>query len=254
MTSSDAPALLNDHNPHANGSNGSFSRRDLLARMRPQVNGEQATPSKGEQTGEPAAPSTDEPASKPPAKPTPTPLSQPRILDATEACLREFGYDGTTIRRIAGRLECAVGTIYRHFTDKRTLLDGVTQRRFEPVAELVEQGADVQETAALYLRTAAEEPQQYRLMFWLASVGDHDKPGVPAVVQRILHGWASQLGDASRAQRFWAQLHGSLMLGLTADAAAQLNGSDLSVPSAGSANGEAGNGARTLSTEDMTLL
>lgn len=143
----------------------------------------------------------------------PVPLSRDRILDATEACLREHGYDGTTIRRIAGRLECAVGTIYRHFTDKRALLDAVVQRRFEPVVASIEQGQRLQETAALYLRTASEEPQQYRLMFWLASVAGREMPGVPEVTQRIIHGWGEQLGDHSRAERFWAQLHGAMMLG-----------------------------------------
>ncbi|MFW6059656.1 MAG: TetR/AcrR family transcriptional regulator [Phycisphaeraceae bacterium] len=246
MTSSDAPSLLNDRASETAGAAGSaqtrppFSRRELLARMRREPHGRN-----GDSAADPVGPAGQSP-------PAPTPLSQPRILDATEACLREFGYDGTTIRRIAGRLECAVGTIYRHFTDKRTLLDGVTQRRFEPVAERVEQGEDIRETAALYLRTAATEPQQYRLMFWLASVGDPDKPGVPAVVQRILRGWADQLGDERQAQRFWAQIHGTLMLGLTPDPA-QITAEDLPVPSAVGEQAASASSA-TGHAEDMTLL
>lgn len=176
-----------------------------------------------------------------------SPLSRDRILDATEACLREQGYDGTTIRSIAGRLECAVGTIYRHFKDKRALLDAVTQRRFECVAERVEQRARIQETAALYLRTASEEPQQYRLMFWLASVGSREMPGLPEVIRRILRGWGEQLEDHGRAERFWAQLHGALMLGrnprpdlIQADA----------LPAAPTPEAP----AETAEPEDMTLL
>lgn len=210
------------------------------------------------QAGSPPAPAADAPDTREllarfrqrrqpqPVRVSP-PLSRDRILDATEACLRERGYDGTTIRSIAGRLECAVGTIYRHFKDKRTLLDAVTQRRFEPVAERVEQGAPLQESATLYMRTASAEPQQYRLMFWLASVGERTVPGVPGVVQRILGGWSEQLGDAARAERFWAQLHGTLMLGhnrrpelIPAEA---LPAADASV-----------NGASRAADEDMTLL
>jgi len=139
-------------------------------------------------------------------------LSRAQILHATAICLAECGYDGTTIRRIAKQLNCAVGSIYRYFDDKRSLLDAVTQARFEPVAQVAEVSAE--RSAALYAHAAADEPQQYRLMFWLASVGDHhEAPGVPAVVQRIINAWADQMGDRRKAERFWAQLHGRIMLG-----------------------------------------
>ncbi len=103
MTSRDATTLLGTR---VSPSHLQASRRDLLARMRQQTASApvEATPAAA------PAPSSSSPSS---------PLSQDGILDATEACLQEHGYDGTTIRRIAGRLECAVGTIYRHFTDKR---------------------------------------------------------------------------------------------------------------------------------------
>ncbi|HEX7009653.1 MAG TPA: helix-turn-helix domain-containing protein [Phycisphaeraceae bacterium] len=150
-----------------------------------------------------------------PAVPSPAAtLSREQILDATEACLRQTGYDGTTIRRIAARLGCAVGTIYRYFTDKRQLLDAVTQRRFEPVAHLTSSGAAMEETAALYARIAAEEPQQYRLMFWLSSLDRPDRPGLPAIIQEILDHWTRKLRDPLLAQRAWAAVHGGVMLGL----------------------------------------
>ncbi len=139
-------------------------------------------------------------------------LSRTQILHATAICLAECGYDGTTIRRIARELGCAVGSIYRYFDDKRSLLDAVTQARFEPVAQVAEVSAE--RSASLYAHVAADEPQQYRLMFWLASVGDHHEvPGVPAVIQRIIEAWALQMGDRRKAERFWSQLHGRIMLG-----------------------------------------
>jgi len=148
--------------------------------------------------------------------PTPKPhainLSRAQILHATAICLAEAGYDGTTIRRIARELGCAVGSIYRYFKDKRTLLDAVTQARFEPVAQVAEVSAE--RSAALYAHAAADEPQQYRLMFWLASAGDHQEaPGVPDVIQRIIDAWEKQMGDRRKAERFWSQLHGRIMLG-----------------------------------------
>ena len=98
-------------------------------------------------------------------------LDRKRILDATDTILVDEGYDATTIRRIARELDCAVGSIYRYFTDKRDLLNAVTQRRLEPVAMRVELGSPIEKTMQAYLDAAREQPEQYRLMYWLAYGG-----------------------------------------------------------------------------------
>ena len=227
--------------PHA-APDSPATRRELLARLHDQQRDD------GQQHETHQQPPTSAPADDEPA----APLSQPRILDATERCLRQRGYDGTTIRRIASELDCAVGTIYRHFKDKRALLNAVTQRRFAPIAEALEQGGDFQQSAADYLRTAGAEPQQYRLMFWLASVGNHESPGVPAVIQRIIAAWGEALGGERRAQRFWAELHGMLMLGLNPDPA-QITAQ--AMPTAEAAPKERDPAAAsTDGGEDVTLL
>lgn len=142
-------------------------------------------------------------------------LDRAQILDATEACLNEDGYDGTTIRRIAKRLNCAVGSIYRYFTDKRQLLAAVTQRRFDPVLTASEAGLALDQVLRMYGRIAQEQPEQYLLMFWLASVG-HAQPGrhLPPMIEKLISLWSERLGDVRRAELQWAQLHGDLMLGL----------------------------------------
>jgi AcrR family transcriptional regulator len=152
-------------------------------------------------------------AQRPSRKPA-TQLSRTQILDATLACLNASGYDGTTIRAIAKRLDCAVGSIYRYFKDKRELLDAVCQRRFEPVAQQLEAGASLEASAAAYARAAVDEPEMYQLMFWLGSVGRPDASRVlPDVVERIIDGWSKPLGGRREAERFWSQLHGGIMLG-----------------------------------------
>ncbi len=167
---------------------------------------------KAERGISPTTTESSAPAPTPTVKTPAVHLSRAQILHATAICLAEVGYDGTTIRRIAKQLNCAVGSIYRYFEDKRSLLDAVTQARFEPVAQVAEVSAE--RSAALYAHAAADEPQQYRLMFWLASVGRPDGvPGVPAVIQQIIEVWARQMGDRRKAERFWAQLHGRIMLG-----------------------------------------
>jgi len=149
-----------------------------------------------------------------PAK-TPTCLDRGQILDATARVLREKGYDGTTIRTIAKQLDCAVGSIYRYFKDKRQLLDAVCQRRFDAVAEYAELRSPISKTALMYARVAAEQPEQYRLMFWLASIGKQQQSeALPAIVRRILASWTESMHDQAKARRTWAALHGAINLGL----------------------------------------
>lgn len=149
---------------------------------------------------------------------TPTQLSRGQILDATEACLQELGYDGTTIRRIAKQLDCAVGSIYRYFDDKRALLAAVVQRRFEPVLERIEQGAPADASANLYAQIAGDQPELYRLMFWLSSIGKATQATtLPVVVQQIIESWTTQFNDQRVAESFWSQLHGAIMQGRRID-------------------------------------
>lgn len=159
-------------------------------------------------------------------------LSRDQILNAAAGCLRKYGYDATTIRRIAAELDCSVGSIYRYFRDKRQLMYTVSQQLLEPAALLAESRAPIELCEALYRRQVARSPQTYRLMFWLVSVADDvaatDEPAAPAaitdgrdtaaallpdVITRMIHAWALSTGDIATARARWAELHGSVMLG-----------------------------------------
>lgn len=154
-------------------------------------------------------------------------LGRQRILDATMHCLCQEGYDATTIRRIAARLDCAIGSIYRYFADKHELLDAVTQRLLEPVNDALETGSTFAESVELYAQVAGAEAQAYRLMFWLTCNGTvpNDAPAegvsndraasgqLPDVVARIVEAWAQQLGDPQLALRCWAMAHGAIIAG-----------------------------------------
>jgi len=173
-----------------------------------------------------------------------TQLGREQILNATVRCLHEYGYDGTTIRQIALILGCAVGSIYRYFTDKRNLLSEVTERQLEAVVVLISSGSPFAESVQLYVKQAEAGPQMYRLMFWLTCVGQDRRaagglikvnsvevseiltarpasftPRVPDVVAKIIAGWAERLGDKELAEQCWATLHGLLMLGYGGDQA-----------------------------------
>lgn len=171
-----------------------------------------------------AAPRDDAPAEVTDTAQAPRqPLDRRRILDRTLECLTEVGYDKTTIRAIAKRIGCAVGSIYRHYRDKRELLAAVASSRLEAVAEYAEMGRDPAWVARLYVQAAQGHPELYRLLFWLSGVGKpHGQETVPPIINRILDGWTKTLGSANAARRFWAGVHGGVMLGLDADQAVAL--------------------------------
>jgi len=153
---------------------------------------------------------------------SPAQLNHDQILDATLATLREQGYDATTIRRIARRLDCAIGSIYRYFHDKRQLLLAVGERMLTPALDELKAGASFERGVYLYTQLAARDCEPYRLMFWLAcetSNGAMDEPGtrLPGVVRQIIDIWAQRLGDVALAQRAWATLHGMVVLGMPAE-------------------------------------
>ncbi|QQE11891.1 TetR/AcrR family transcriptional regulator [Planctomycetota bacterium] len=148
------------------------------------------------------------------AAPTKVPanLSRGQILDATLSCLLESGYDGTTIRKIAKRLDCAVGSIYRYFKDKRELLDAVLQRRFEPVLEQLEVHHTVRPSVSAYVRIAMEEPTLYQLMFWIASDPEAKVPQIPGVIGEVIDAWGDRFTQEDFGKVFWAKLHGTILV------------------------------------------
>ncbi len=145
-------------------------------------------------------------------------LSRGHILDATAACFEARGYDGTTIRAIAGRLGCSVGAIYRYFTDKDELLLTCAESVLEPVAERLDSASvDWAESARRYAEAASARPQFYRLLFWVALRREQRR--VPRIVERIIDRWSTQLASGASARQRWALLHGLLMLGESPDIA-----------------------------------
>jgi AcrR family transcriptional regulator len=179
------------------------------------------TPSHGSAPAPALADLAPDPAHASGAEPAPVTLSRQQILQATCVCLREHGYDATTIRRIAGAIGCAIGSIYRYYRDKRELLYEVTQQVIEPVAKALEQGGDFATSVRQYTEIASREDEAYRLLFWLACHVDDQGPAdaaapaaLPKVVRRVIDAWARLLGDAELARRHWAMMHGCLMAGL----------------------------------------
>lgn len=177
----------------------------------------------------------------------PGPLRPEQIVKATAACFAEHGYDGTTIRIIAASLGCAVGSIYRHFEDKRTLLLAVAEWAMRPAVQAIEHGASVEVSIQRYVQCATEHAELYRLMFWLAGQthGPDGRPALPAMVERLIRHWSAALGGDEPAGQRWAMTHGLLMLGHT---------QALDAPSPRPAAAQAPVASEPADEDDVTLL
>lgn len=64
------------------------------------------------------------------------------VLDAASALFAQVGGD-VQMSDIAERARVGVGTVYRHFADKRSLQAAIIGRRFAAVAELAQQAEDI---------------------------------------------------------------------------------------------------------------
>jgi len=167
-------------------------------------------------------------------------LSREQILDATDACFAQAGYDGTTIRAIAAKLDCSVGSIYRYFRDKRDLLLACGRRMMRPV--LTE--PTFERSLGLYMAIADRGREIYRLQFWLAG------EGLPDYIGQIIDHWSELLADRDEAKHRWALLHGLLMLGCDPAQIPEMMGREVGA----SQRGLREPFWRSESAEDMTLL
>jgi len=79
-----------------------------------------------------------------------------RLLDATEAVLREGGLEAATVPAIAQRAGLSVGAVYRRFPDKDALLRAVHERVFHRYRDINETRLDPGMFAGATLRQFVE--------------------------------------------------------------------------------------------------
>lgn len=98
------------------------------------------------------------------------------ILNAAREIFLSEGYENTSIRKIATKIEYSPGIIYHHFKDKNELLLALHDKAFECKIEAlfhsVQNISDPLErlkaTGRAYLRYGIDNPQDYELMFILS--------------------------------------------------------------------------------------
>lgn len=95
-----------------------------------------------------------------------------RILDAAREMFVERGYDATTMRAIADRIEYTPTAIYHHFRNKEALLAELCAADFRALAgtflkigRIEDPIQRLRRTGQVYVEFGLQHPMQYQLMF-----------------------------------------------------------------------------------------
>jgi AcrR family transcriptional regulator len=98
------------------------------------------------------------------------------ILNAAREIFLAEGYENTSIRKIATKIEYSPGIIYHHFKDKNELILALHDKAFEckiealflSVQDIPDPLARLQATGRQYIQYGLDNPQDYELMFILS--------------------------------------------------------------------------------------
>jgi AcrR family transcriptional regulator len=152
-----------------------------------------------------------------------------KILDATRALLVAAGPTGVTMRAVAERVGVTATALYRHFSDKDSLLAEVVQEDARIVARylfpaLEERDAEnrLRLTVEGYLRFADDQPTLYAALMdadgtsgFPASLGRQREALYRFVLDRVREVVADESARASPeevARFLWTYLHGAATL------------------------------------------
>jgi len=113
------------------------------------------------------------------------------LLKAAARTLEKDGPDAISLRDLARGAEVSHNAPYRHFSDRRALLDALAAEGYAQLADAL-RGKPWREQAVAYVRFALATPERFRLMF--------TRP-VPTALRGLVE------GDPV-AQATWAMVHG----------------------------------------------
>jgi AcrR family transcriptional regulator len=133
------------------------------------------------------------------AEPAP---SARRILDEAERLFAELGYNGVSIRMIAGAAHANISSVYYHFGSKKDLLEAVCRRHMEPLirerralmdtclAEAGDGPADVERLVAAFVgpvirKAMSADPAAGTFRKFAGYLPTDPSPEVRAVMDRI---------------------------------------------------------------------
>ncbi|MCU0448183.1 MAG: TetR/AcrR family transcriptional regulator, partial [Microscillaceae bacterium] len=95
-----------------------------------------------------------------------------RILEVAKQMFLKDGYDKTSIRNIADKIEYSPGTIYQYFEDKDEIFFIIHQQGFDQLFAMMAQVNEIpnplerlKTLGKVYMQFAIENPELYDLMF-----------------------------------------------------------------------------------------
>lgn len=157
------------------------------------------------------------------------------ILDAAREMFVEHGYEATTMRAIADRIEYTPTAIYHHFKNKQELLTELCRAdflalasAFQRIGQIDDPIARLRQLGAAYIAFALEHPMQYQFLFMTRHPNVDEDTGITqGDVSEDAYAFLrqtcadvidtgllrSELRDADElAQIAWGALHGLLSL------------------------------------------
>jgi AcrR family transcriptional regulator len=161
-----------------------------------------------------------------------------KILDAARDLFVQKGYDATSMRAIADRIEYTPTAIYHHFANKEALLAELCHQDFRELAQVFQRIGRVEDPVEridrigkAYMEFGLEYPKHYEFMFMIARPADDHSgalvKGDPSEdAYAFLRDTVAEAIDAGRfrdgfddpdqvAQILWGSLHGILSLRIT---------------------------------------
>ena len=123
------------------------------------------------------------------------------LIEAAHALVKEDGYEGLTIRKLAARVGYAPMSVYSYFPDKHSILLALAQDAFAVLARRMERDAPADPLQALlklmreYAAFGFDNPNEYRTVFMtrdpagfadMELTGIHkDNPALLLLLQRV---------------------------------------------------------------------
>lgn len=156
------------------------------------------------------------------------------LLAAAHALVKEEGYDGLTIRKLAQRVGYAPMSVYSYYPDKHAILLALARDAFETLALRMEKDAPADPVEALkammraYAAFGLENPNEYRTVFMTVDpVYDPDKtveeltsqnPALQLLLARVracIDAGAFSGDQHAIATLLWTYGHGAVSLLIT---------------------------------------
>lgn len=153
------------------------------------------------------------------------------IIQNAYQIIAEKGLEHLSIRDLADSIDYTPGALYKYFGSKDEIIDAVRSYCFTRLNNFIAARIQAASTASemllegglAYIEFAAQNPQDYILMFGLepspATTGDQREEAMKALLQIVQHGIASgeiRPGDDYDQQAItlhcWATVHGIAML------------------------------------------